>query len=81
MAKILYFMTLVDRLGRANEEVQLPDDVASVRSLLILLRSRGKEWEDALQENKVNLTINKQFAALDSPLAQSDEIAIIPLRS
>ncbi len=41
MAKILYFADLVDRLGRASEEVVLPAEVTTVESLLAWLRGRG----------------------------------------
>ena len=81
MAKIFYFATLVDQLGIAEEEVQFPNSVINVATLLHWLRTRGPKWQEALAENRVSLTINKQFAALDVQLAQNDEIAIIPLRA
>lgn len=45
MAKLLYFATLADRLGRTSEEAALPATVTDVRALLAWLRGRGGVWE------------------------------------
>lgn len=42
MAKILYFAGLVEKLGRASEETELPPAVTDVRTLLAWLRLRGE---------------------------------------
>jgi len=80
MAKILYFAGLVDRLGRASEEVELPPEVATVESLLAWLRGRGGVWEPALQIGAVRVTVNKQFSVPATPIKNPDEIALIPTR-
>jgi molybdopterin converting factor small subunit len=64
----------------SQEDVCLPDEVNTVRTLLIWLRQRNAERDEALQENRISVTVNKQFASLDAPIVQNDEIAIIPLR-
>ena len=55
MAKILYFATLVDKLGSASEEVTLPATVADVQALLAWLRARGANWERALAQGAVHV--------------------------
>jgi molybdopterin synthase sulfur carrier subunit len=80
MAKILYFAQLVDLLGRASEEVTLPDSARDVRGLLAWLRSRGGTWERLLVEDAVRVTIDRQFGDLDSALSDANEIAIINSR-
>lgn len=77
MAHILYFAYLVDKLGRAREELPLPETVQDVRGLLAWLRARGGIWEKALADDKVRVLVNKQFAELDTKIADSDEIAIV----
>lgn len=42
MARILYFAYLVDKLGRAQEDMALPATVQDVRGLLAQLRARGR---------------------------------------
>jgi len=75
--RILYFAYLVDKLGRASEELSLPESVQSAGALLAYLRRRGKVWEQALADGQVQVTINRQFAELESPIRDTDEVAII----
>lgn len=80
MAKILYFSTLVDRLGVSSEEVGLPASVTDVRALLAWLRGRGENWDKALREDSVKITLNRQFAEAGSTVNDKMEIAIVPTR-
>jgi molybdopterin synthase sulfur carrier subunit len=80
LAKILYFANLVDKLGSSSEEVSLPASIADVRALLAWLRARGGNWEAALMENKVRVTVNRQFAAPETSIDNTTEIAIVPAR-
>lgn len=80
MANILYFANLVDKLGSASEEVRLPATITDVRALLTWLRSRGGNWETALAEQMVRVTVNRQFAALETRINDSMEIGIVPAR-
>jgi len=77
MTRILYFAYLVDKLGRASEELSLPAEINDVRGLLALLRKRGGVWEKALAEDRVQVLVNKQFATVDTPVAGAQEIAIV----
>lgn len=81
MAKILYFSTLVDKVGTSSEEVALPESVAVVRTLLAWLRARGGDWGKALKEDAVRVTVNRQFAEVGTALNDKMEIAIIPRRA
>jgi len=80
MARILYFATLVDQVGRASEELELPDSVGDVRGLLALLRKRGGKWSTALDEATLKVTVNRQFAEFDTPIRNDSEIAFISMR-
>ena len=76
---LLYFVSLVTRLGRESETCEIPGSVSTVGDLLAWLRQRGKTWESLLQDNKVNVTVNKQFAKSTTVIADNDEIAIVPI--
>lgn len=80
MARLLYFAGLVDAVGRTSEDVSLPAEVNSVRTLLAWLRGRGGVWQTALADEAVRVTVNKQFAAPDHPVRDRDEIAVVPMR-
>lgn len=78
MVKILFFGDLVDALGLAADEIDLPADVTDVARLLFLLSMRGEIWKKMLLGNpKLNVTINKQFADKTAPVRDGDEIALV----
>ena len=76
--KILYFMHLVDIAGQEAESVTLPGAVTTVAELLGWLRERGQQWTDSFADAQVQVTVNKQFAEATTPIAQGDEVAIVP---
>ena len=78
MVKILFFGDLVDALGLAADEIDLPADVTDVARLLFLLSMRGEIWKKMLLGNpKLNVTVNKQFAEKTAPIKDGDEIALV----
>jgi sulfur-carrier protein len=77
MARILYFAYLVDKLGRAQEDLALPDGVTDVRGLLAHLRTRGDTWDKALAEDKVQVLVNKQFSTVETKISDTQVIAIV----
>lgn len=80
MAKLLYFASLVDKLGSASEEVALPAAVTDIRTLLAWLRARGGNWERSLTENAVQVTVNRQFAVPETKIDNTCEIALVSAR-
>jgi len=78
MVKILFFGDLVDSLGMASDEIELPPDVTDVTRLLFTLSMRGEMWKKMLLGNpKLNITINKQFVEKSAPVKDGDEIALV----
>lgn len=80
MAKILYFAGLVNQLGRAAEEVDIPPDVGDVGSFLAWLRLRGGKWEQQLVDGAVRVTVDRQFAAPETRVTNASEIALVNTR-
>jgi molybdopterin synthase sulfur carrier subunit len=79
MAHILYFGSLPDKLGTASEQAALPESINEVKDLLQWLRSRGGKWSNALSHDSIQVTVNKEFCGLHSPVADEDEIAIVSI--
>lgn len=77
MAKILYFSTLAERIGQTAEELKLPPGIADLRGLLKFLRTRGEEWPVYLVDDRIQATVNKQFADLDAAISDRDEIGLM----
>ncbi len=76
--RLVFFAKLVDRLGRVSEEADIPGSVSDVGALLAWLRRRGGDWDTYLKDEAVRVTVNREFATLDSALAPGDEVAIVP---
>lgn len=76
--RILYFMQLANIAGREVESVTLPASVTTVAGLLAWLRERGQAWVDSFADTRVQVTVNKQFAEPTTPIAEGDELAIVP---
>jgi sulfur-carrier protein len=73
---ILYFAAVKERLGLAQEELDLPADVATVRALSAWLEAERPALRGALAS--VRFAVAEQFVALDHPLAAGDVVAVLP---
>ncbi len=76
--RILYFMQLVNIAGQEFEALTLPASVLTVTDLLAWLRERGQAWADSLADERVQVTVNKQFSEPTTPIGEGDELAIVP---
>jgi molybdopterin synthase sulfur carrier subunit len=79
MITILYFARLREALGRASEELALPQNVADLAGVRAALVSRGGAWASELAEAKpIRAAVNQDMAAGDTPVRDGDEIAFFP---
>jgi molybdopterin synthase sulfur carrier subunit len=77
--KLIYFAWVRERIGKREEDVDLPADVVTVHDLLLWLRSRGEEYETALQNPKViRVAINQEHVDHREKIAGAREIALFP---
>jgi len=76
--KLLYFIQLAKLAGRDEEEVDLPDTVTHVESLLAWLGGRRPGWQEAFAPDKVQVTVNRHFAEPYTLVEDGDEVAIVP---
>jgi len=75
---ILYFMHLANIAGKDTETVVIPDSVNTVTALLSWLRARGEKWNQEFDDERVQVTVNKNFAEPATPIQPGDEVAIVP---
>lgn len=79
MTRLVYFAWVRERVGRPEEEVALPEGVATVADLLRWLKTRGEEYAYAFEnEAVVRAAIDKVHAKPDAPIAGAREIAFFP---
>ncbi|HLT76039.1 MAG TPA: molybdopterin converting factor subunit 1 [Ferrovibrio sp.] len=77
--RILYFAWLRERVGIAEETVDLPADIRNVAGLLDWLRSRGDTYATALADlSMVRVAVNQDYARPDDPVSANDEVALFP---
>ncbi len=77
MIRILYFASLRERLGCADETLQeWPGSVGELRSVLA---ARGGVWAEVFAEDqRVLAAVNQEMAAATRPLAAGDEVGFFP---
>jgi molybdopterin synthase sulfur carrier subunit len=77
--KLLYFAWLRQRVGTAEETVEVPASVATVADLLDWLKLRGPGFAQALADPRVvKVAVNQEYSGPDRRLAPSDEVALFP---
>ncbi len=77
--RLLYFAWLRERLGRAEEQIAVPDGVRSVGALLAWLRDRGDAFATVFAPGSpVRCAVNQDFAGPETPVAPGDEVAFFP---
>ena len=77
--KLIYFAWVRERIGKPEEDVALPGDVKTVADLLRWLRSRGEEYEHALQyPDVIRVAIKQEHVDHRESLAGANEIALFP---
>ena len=77
--KLLYFAWVRERIGKGDEVVDLPADVASVADLMAWLAGRGEEYASAFENPKViRAAIDRAHVRTSAPLAGAEEVAFFP---
>ena len=77
--KLLYFAWVREKIGRAEEIVDLPAGVKSVADLIVWLRDRGPEYAEAFaRPGVVRAAIDKRHVQQASSIAGAREIALFP---
>ena len=77
--RLLYFAWVKEKTGIAAEEVELPQDVATIAELMDWLKSRGPEFANAFARSEViRAAIDQAHARHDAKIGEAREIAFFP---
>lgn len=77
--KLVYFAWVRERIGKAEEELDLPDSVKTAGELIAYVATLGEEYENALQFPKaIRVAINQEHVEHDEPIAGAREIGLFP---
>ncbi|MDE1159139.1 MAG: molybdopterin converting factor subunit 1 [Neorhizobium sp.] len=79
MTKLVYFAWVRERIGKPDEDLDLPASVVTVGDLLTHLATLGEEYENALQyPDVIRVAINQEHVEHDEPIAGAREIGLFP---
>jgi DUF971 family protein/molybdopterin converting factor small subunit len=78
MIKLLYFIELAKISGKDEEQVVIPESVTNVETLLNWMRKRGERWKEPFADNRLQVTVNKQFSEPYTLVEHGDEVAFVP---
>jgi molybdopterin synthase sulfur carrier subunit len=77
--KLRYFAWVRERIGKAEENVDLPPAITTVADLVAWLSCRGEEYAHAFDNPKViRAAIDRSHVKPDAPIAGAQEIAFFP---
>lgn len=77
--KLVYFAWVRERIGLADETVDLPDTVQTGSDLLAWLTERGEGYAYALQEPlAIRIAADQELVDADTVIADAAEIALFP---
>lgn len=77
--KLVYFAWVRERIGRPEEELAPPADVATVADLVRWLRGRGEEYAYAFERPQfIRAAIDRVHVKHETPIAGAREIAFFP---
>lgn len=77
--KIVYFAWVRERIGKTEETLDPPADIATVADLAGWLAARGEEYAYAFENPQiVRAAIDHEHVKPDTPIAGAREIAFFP---
>ena len=77
--KALYFAWVRERVGKGEEEIAPPAEVATVDDLIVWLSGRGETYAHAFEKRSViRAAIDRAHVSHDAKIAGAKEIAFFP---
>ena len=77
--KLRYFAWVRERVGKPDEDIEVPSGVATVGELMVWLVSRGEEYAYAFENPKIiRAAIDRHHVRPDTAIAGAQEIAFFP---
>jgi sulfur-carrier protein len=79
MMKLRYFAWVRERIGKPEEVIEIPSDVATVGELMAWLASRGEEYAHAFKNlNVIRAAIDQRHVRPETAIKGAGEIAFFP---
>ena len=77
--KLRYFAWVRERIGKPEETIEIPPDIATVGDLMTWLGSQGEEYAYAFKDAKViRAAIDQRHVQANAAIKDAVEIAFFP---
>lgn len=77
--KLRYFAWVRERIGKAEEDIELPAELDTVRDLLLWLQKRDDGYAEALRHPEaIRVAINQEHVDHREKLDSAREVALFP---
>ena len=77
--KLRYFAWVRERVGKPEEDIEVPAGVVTVAELMAWLASRGEEYAHAFENRQaIRAAIDRTHVKPQSPIGTASEIAFFP---
>jgi molybdopterin synthase sulfur carrier subunit len=79
MVQIVYFAWVRERIGKGEEELDIPTEVTTAGELVSWLSTLGEGYEEALRFPKaIRVAVNQEHVEHNESIAGAREIGIFP---
>ncbi|MBN7804803.1 molybdopterin converting factor subunit 1 [Agrobacterium rosae] len=79
MVHIVYFAWVRERIGKSEEDIDLPADITTARQLITYLTTMGEEYEAAFEfPDVIRVAVNQEHIDHDESIVGAREIGIFP---
>jgi molybdopterin synthase sulfur carrier subunit len=79
MVRIVYFAWVRERIGKGEEELEIPAEVKTAGELVSWLATLGEGYEEALRFPKaIRVAVNQEHVEHNELIAGAREIGIFP---
>lgn len=79
MVKVVYFAWVRERIGKGEEELEIPAEVKTAGELVYWLATLGEGYEEALRFPKaIRVAVNQEHVEHNELIAGAREIGIFP---
>ena len=77
--KVLYFAWVRQKIGKSEQQINLPEGVTTAGELAGYLQSLSPGHQQALDDlDSLCVAVNLVFSKWDAPISNDDEVAFFP---
>ena len=77
--RLRYFAWVRERIGKGEEDLELPPEIATVGELMQWLASRGEEYAHAFSDPRaIRAALDRMHVRPEARIAPAEEIAFFP---